>query len=40
MASGYFAVWLAVGAGIYALGIGFAATAMQWETFSRVVPVV
>jgi len=40
MASGYFAVWLAVGAGIYALGIGFAATAMRSESFSRAVPVL
>jgi predicted metal-binding membrane protein len=38
VASGYFAIWLAVGAGIYAFGIAFAATAMRWETFSRAVP--
>src|SRR5207247_1082455 len=40
MATGYFAVWTAVGAGLYALGVGFAAAAMRWETFSRVVPVL
>src|SRR6266568_8936154 len=40
MATGYFAVWLASGTGIYALGIAFAAAAMRWEIFSRAVPVL
>lgn len=40
VAAGYFAIWLAVGAGIYALGIAFAATAMRSELFSRVVPLL
>src|SRR6266516_249732 len=40
MASGYFAVWLAAGVGIYALGVAFAAAAMRWETFSRIVPAL
>jgi predicted metal-binding membrane protein len=40
MATGYFAVWLAVGAGVYALGVAFAAAAMRWEFFSRAVPVL
>ena len=40
MATGYFVVWLAAGAGIYALGVAFAAAAMRWETFSRAVPVL
>jgi predicted metal-binding membrane protein len=40
MATGYFAVWLAVGVGIYALGVVFAAAAMRWELFSRAVPVL
>src|SRR5689334_7780895 len=40
MATGYFAVWLAVGAGIYALGVAFAAAAMRWEIFSRAVPAL
>jgi predicted metal-binding membrane protein len=40
MAAGYFAVWLAVGAGIYLLGVAFAAVAVRWETFSRAVPVL
>src|SRR5215831_12724393 len=31
MATGYFAVWLAAGVGIYALGVAFAAAAMRWE---------
>jgi len=40
MATGYFAVWLATGTGIYALGVAFAAAAMRWEVFSRAVPVL
>jgi predicted metal-binding membrane protein len=40
LATGYFAIWLAFGAGIYALGIAFAASAMRWEPFSRAVPVL
>jgi predicted metal-binding membrane protein len=38
MASGYFAIWLAAGVGIYALGTAFAAVAMRLELFSRAVP--
>src|SRR5919197_2213948 len=37
MATGYFAVWLALGVGIYAVGVAFAAAAMRWEDFSRAV---
>ena len=40
IAGGYFAVWLAVGAGIYLVGIVFAAAAMQWKSFSQTVPVL
>jgi predicted metal-binding membrane protein len=40
MATGYFATWLAVGAGLYAAGIAFAAATMHWQTFSRAVPVL
>jgi predicted metal-binding membrane protein len=40
MATGYFTIWLAVGVGLYALGVAFAAAAMRWETFSRVVPAL
>jgi predicted metal-binding membrane protein len=40
MAIGYFAVWLASGVGIYALGVAFAAAAMRWENFSRSVPLL
>ena len=38
IASGYFAIWLAAGVGIYALGAAFAGVAMRSEFFSRVVP--
>ena len=40
MASGYFAMWLAAGVGIYALGVAFAAVAMRSELFSRAVPLL
>ena len=38
MASGYFAIWLAAGVGVYALGVAFAAIAMRSEVFGRAVP--
>ena len=38
MASGYFAIWLAAGVGIYVLGVAFAAVATRSELFSRSVP--
>jgi predicted metal-binding membrane protein len=38
LASGYFAIWLAAGVGIYALGVAFAAVGMRSELFSRAVP--
>ena len=34
MATGYFAAWMALGVGIYALGVAFAAAAMRWEVFT------
>jgi|SRR5436190_12446512 len=37
MMSGYFAIWLAAGVGIYALGVAFATVAMRSELFSRTV---
>jgi predicted metal-binding membrane protein len=37
---GYFAIWLAVGAVIYALGLAFATTTMRWESFSRAMPML
>ena len=40
LASGYFTVWLAVGAGIYAFGVAFATATTRWESFSRTVPVL
>jgi predicted metal-binding membrane protein len=40
VACGYFAIWLAAGVGVYGLGVGFAAAARQWETFSRAVPLL
>jgi len=38
IASGYFAIWLAAGIGLYALGAASAAVAMRSEFFSRAVP--
>src|SRR5258707_6286398 len=38
MASGYFAIWLAAGIGVYALGVAFATFATRSELFSRAVP--
>jgi predicted metal-binding membrane protein len=40
MATGYFAVWLALAVGIYAFGVAFAAAAMRWEQFSRAAPAL
>jgi predicted metal-binding membrane protein len=40
MAVGYFAVWLAVGAGIYALDVLNAVAAMRWDSFSRIIPML
>ena len=40
MTSGYFAIWLAAGVGIYALGVAFATVAMRSELFSRAVPLL
>jgi predicted metal-binding membrane protein len=40
MASGYFAVWLAAGVGVYALGVAFAAIAMRSNLLSRAVPLL
>lgn len=40
MASGYFAIRLAAGVGIYALGVAFATVAMRSELFSRAVPLL
>ena len=38
IASGYFAIWLTAGVGIYALGAAFAAVTMRSEFFSHAVP--
>ena len=40
MASGYFAIWLAAGIGIYALGVAFAAAAVRSDLLSRAVPLL
>jgi predicted metal-binding membrane protein len=40
MAAGYFVIWLAAGAGLYALGAAFAAAAMRSELLSRAVPLL
>jgi predicted metal-binding membrane protein len=38
MASGYFAIWLAAGVGVYFIGVAFATLAMGSEWISRAVP--
>jgi predicted metal-binding membrane protein len=38
--AGYFGVWLAVGVGVYLMGVLFAAMAMHSERFSRFVPLL
>ena len=38
VATGYFSVWTAVGAGVYALGIPWALAAMRYPSLSREVP--
>ncbi|MGA9779121.1 MAG: DUF2182 domain-containing protein [Verrucomicrobiia bacterium] len=38
MASGYFAIWLAAGVGIFALGVALATVEMRSELISRAVP--
>ncbi len=40
VAAGYFAVWLAAGVGIYALGVALATVAMQSDPVSRAVPLL
>jgi predicted metal-binding membrane protein len=40
MASGYFAMWLAAGVGIYALGVALATVEMRSELISRAVPLM
>jgi predicted metal-binding membrane protein len=40
MASGYFAMWLAAGIGIYALGVALATVEMRSELISRAVPLM
>ena len=39
-ACAYFLVWLAVGGGVYLIGMAIAQAAMQWEAFSRAMPVL
>jgi predicted metal-binding membrane protein len=38
LASGYFAVWLAFGAVVYAAGMAIAFAAMRWDPVSRSIP--
>ncbi len=38
LACGYFAVWTAIGTGVYALGLPWALAAMRWPVLSRMVP--
>src|SRR5882724_5280290 len=40
MASGYFAIWLVAGAGIYVLGMTFGSVTMESELVSRAVPLI
>jgi predicted metal-binding membrane protein len=40
MACGYFLVWMAVGAVVYAAGAAVALAAMQWPQVSRVAPAI
>ena len=40
MTSGYFAVWLVAGAGIYPVGVVFARAAMRWDSLGRAVPML
>jgi predicted metal-binding membrane protein len=40
LASGYFAIWLVAGVGIYALGVELATVAMGSELFSHAVPML
>lgn len=40
MTVGYFAMWLAAGAGVYVMGVAFAMLAMRWELFNRMVPTL
>lgn len=40
MASGYFAIWLAAGIGIFVLGVGLAMLEMRSELISRAVPLL
>jgi len=40
MASGYFAIWLATGVGIYVFGVALATVEMRSELISRAVPML
>lgn len=40
VATGYFAIWVAAGVGVYAVGLAFAAIAMRSDSFSRFVPLL
>ncbi|MGO9584690.1 MAG: DUF2182 domain-containing protein [Limisphaerales bacterium] len=40
MASGYFAIWLAAGVGIYVLGVALATVEMRSDLISRAVPLM
>jgi len=36
---GYFAVWAAIGAGVYVVGIALAQAEVRWATLARVIPI-
>ena len=37
--AGYFAVWAAIGAGVYVVGIALAQAEVRWATLARVIPI-
>jgi len=37
--TGYFAVWAAIGAGVYVVGIALAQAEVRWATLARVIPI-
>ncbi len=40
VALGYFTVWTAIGAGVYAIGLPWSQAAMRWPDLSRTVPIL
>ncbi len=40
VAGAYFGVWMAIGAGLYIIGVAWALATMRWSGLSRLVPVL